>query len=66
MRLGSFKTWIILILIVSFLSPAITAIMDFLGVDKSAYESYVLWGNALIIFWFVLNEQRSQDLLFIS
>jgi hypothetical protein len=66
MRLGSFKTWIILILIVSFLSPAITAIMDFLGVDKSAYESYVLWGNALIIFWFVLDEQRSQDLLFIS
>lgn len=66
MRLGSFKTWIILILIVSFLSPAITAIMDFLGVDKSAYESYVLWGNALIIFWFVLDEQRSHDLLFIS
>ena len=66
MHLGSLKTWIILILVISFLSPAITAIMDFLGVDKSAYESYVLWGNALIIFWFVLNEQRSKDLLFIS
>jgi hypothetical protein len=66
MRLGSLKTWVILILVISFLSPAITAIMDFLGVDESAYESYVLWGNALIIFWFVLNEQRSKDLLFIS
>jgi hypothetical protein len=66
MHLGSLKTWIILILVISFLSPAITAIMDFLGVDKSAYESYVLWGNALIIFWFVLDEQRSKDLLFIS
>ena len=29
-RLGSFKSWIILILVVSFLSPAINAIFDFL------------------------------------
>lgn len=66
MRLNSFKTWILLILIVSFLSPAINAIMSFLGVDKSSYESYVLWGNALIIFWFVLDDERSKELLFMK
>ena len=45
MKLGSLKTWLILILILSFLTPAINAILDFLGVDKSAYEAYLLWGN---------------------
>jgi hypothetical protein len=65
-RLGSFKSWIILILVISFLSPAISAIFDFLGIDKSSYESYILWGNALIVFWFVLDEERSKDLLFMK
>jgi len=64
MKLGSLKTWLILILILSFLTPAITAILDFLGVDKSAYEAYLLWGNALVVFWFVLDEERSKELLF--
>ena len=65
MKLGSLKTWIILIFILSFLTPAINGILGFLGVDKSAYESYVLWGNALIVFWFVLDEERSKELLFL-
>ena len=64
MKLGSLKTWLILILILSFLTPAISAILDFLGVDKSAYEAYLLWGNALVVFWFVLDEERSKALLF--
>ena len=64
MKLGSLKTWLILILILSFLTPAVNAILDFLGVDKSAYEAYLLWGNALVVFWFVLDEERSKALLF--
>ena len=64
MKLGSLKTWLILILILSFLTPAVNAILDFLGVDKSAYEAYLLWGNALVVFWFVLDEERSKELLF--
>jgi hypothetical protein len=64
MKLSSLKMWLVLILIVSFLTPAINGILGFLGVDKSVYESYVLWGNALIIFWFVLDEERSKELLF--
>ena len=63
MKLGSLKTWLILILILSFLTPAVNAILDFLGVDKSAYEAYLLWGNALVVFWFVLDEERSKELL---
>jgi len=65
MKLGSLKTWLILILILSFLTPAINAILGFLGVDKSAYEAYLLWGNALVVFWFVLDEERSKALLFV-
>lgn len=49
MRLGSFKSWIILIVIISFLNPAIFSILDFLEVDRSSYDSYIIWGNALII-----------------
>jgi hypothetical protein len=64
MKLGSLKTWLILILILSCLTPAINAILGFLGVDKSAYEAYLLWGNALVVFWFVLDEERSKELLF--
>ena len=64
MKLGSLKTWLILILILSFLTPAVNAILDFLGVDKSAYEAYLLWGNALVVFWFGLDEERSKALLF--
>lgn len=63
MRLGSFKSWIILILIISFLNPAIFSILDFLEVDRSSYDSYMLWGNALIIFWFILDDTRSSELL---
>jgi hypothetical protein len=65
MKLSSLKMWLVLILIISFLTPAINGILGFLGVDKSVYESYVLWGNALIIFWFVLDEERSKELLFV-
>jgi hypothetical protein len=65
MRMGSLKTWVILILVISLLNPAIFSILDFLEVDRSSYDSYILWGNALIIFWFVLNDNRSSDLLHI-
>lgn len=65
MRLGSFKSWIILIVIISFLNPAIFSILDFLEVDRSSYDSYIIWGNALIIFWFVLDDTRSSELLHI-
>ena len=64
MKLSSLKMWLVLILIISFVTPAINGIMEFLGVDRSVYESYVLWGNALIVFWFVLDEERSKELLF--
>lgn len=63
MRLSSLKMWLVLILIITCLTPAITAILGFLGVAKSAYETYLLWANALVIFWFVLEEERSSQLL---
>jgi hypothetical protein len=62
-KLASFKMWIILILILSFLNPAISAILVFLGVDKSSFESYLIWGNGLILFWFILNNERANSLL---
>ena len=65
MRLGSLKTWVILILVICLLNPAIFSILDFLEVDRSTYDSYIIWGNALIIFWFVLNGTRSSELLHI-
>ncbi len=65
MRMGSLKSWVILILVISFLNPAIFSILDFLEVDRSSYDSYIIWGNALIIFWFVLNDKRSSELLHI-
>ena len=55
--------WIVLILILSFLNPAISAILVFLGVDKSSFESYLIWGNGLILFWFILNNERANSLL---
>jgi len=64
MKLASLKTWLVLILILTCLTPAINGILGFLGVNQSAYESYILWGNALVIFWFVLEEERSKELLF--
>ncbi len=63
--MGSLKSWVILILVVCLLNPAIFSILDFLEVDRSSYDSYIIWGNALIIFWFVLNSQRSSELLHI-
>jgi hypothetical protein len=62
-KLSSFKMWIVLILILSFLNPAISAILVFLGVDKSSFESYLIWGNGLILFWFILNNERANSLL---
>ena len=62
-KMASWKMWIILILVLSFLNPAITAILVFLGVDKSSFESYLIWGNGLILFWFILNNERSDSLL---
>jgi hypothetical protein len=62
-KISSWKMWIILILVLSFLNPAITAILVFLGVDKSSFESYLIWGNGLILFWFILNNERSNSLL---
>ena len=63
MRMGSLKTLVILILVICLLNPAIFSILDFLEVDRSSYDSYIIWGNALIIFWFVLNDTRSSELL---
>jgi hypothetical protein len=63
--MGSLRSWVILILVVCLLNPAIFSILDFLEVDRSSYDSYIIWGNALIIFWFVLNSQRSSELLHI-
>jgi hypothetical protein len=63
MRLGSLKSWVIFILVIALLNPAIFAILDFLEVDRSSYDSYIIWGNALLIFWFVLNDKRSSELL---
>jgi hypothetical protein len=62
-KISSFKMWIILILILAFLNPAITAILVFLGVDKSSFESYLIWGNGLILFWFILNNERASGLM---
>lgn len=62
-KISSFKMWIVLILILSFLNPAISAILVFLGVDKSSFESYLIWGNGLILFWFILNNERANSLL---
>jgi hypothetical protein len=62
-KISSFKMWAILILILAFLNPAITAILVFLGVDKSSFESYLIWGNGLILFWFILNNERANDLI---
>jgi len=62
-NIASFKMWVILILILAFLNPAITAILVFLGVDKSSFESYLIWGNGLILFWFILNNERANDLV---
>jgi hypothetical protein len=45
------------------LNPAITAILVFLGVDKSSFESYLIWGNGLILFWFILNNERASGLI---
>jgi hypothetical protein len=65
MRAGSLKAWVILILVICLLNPAIFSILDFLEVDRSSYDSYIIWGNALIIFWFVLSDTRSSELLHI-
>lgn len=62
-KIASIKMWIILILVLAFLNPAITAILVFLGVDKSNFESYLIWGNGLILFWFILNNERANALL---
>jgi hypothetical protein len=62
-NIASFKMWVILILILAFLNPAISAILVFLGVDKSSFESYLIWGNGLILFWFILNNERANDLI---
>jgi len=63
--MGTLTRWVILILVICLINPAIFSILDFLEVDRSSYDSYIIWGNALIIFWFVLNSQRSSDLLYI-
>ncbi len=63
--MGSLKSWAILIVVICLLNPAIFSILDFLEVDRSSYDSYIIWGNALIIFWFVLNGERSSELNYI-
>jgi hypothetical protein len=63
MRLGSLSSWAVLIIVVCLLNPAIFAILDFMEVDRSSYDSYIIWGNALLIFWFVLSEDRTSELL---
>ena len=62
-KIASLKMWVILILVLVFLNPAITAILVFLGVDKSSFESYLIWGNGLILFWFILNNERATTLM---
>ena len=62
-KISSWKMWIILILVLAFLNPAITAILVFLGVDKSSFESYLIWGNGLILFWFILDNERANALI---
>ena len=63
--MGSLKSWAIFIVVICLLNPAIFSILDFLEVDRSSYDSYIIWGNALIIFWFVLNGERSSELRYI-
>ena len=63
MKLGDLSSWAILIIVICLLNPAIFAILDFLEVDRSSYDSYIIWGNALLIFWFVLSEDRTSELL---
>jgi uncharacterized RDD family membrane protein YckC len=62
MKLGDLSSWAILIIVICLLNPAIFAILDFLEVDRSSYDSYIIWGNALLIFWFVLSENRTSEL----
>ena len=62
MQLGNLSSWAILIIVVCLLNPAIFAILDFMEVDRSSYDSYIIWGNALLIFWFVLSEDRTSEL----
>jgi hypothetical protein len=62
-KIASGKMWIILILVLAFLNPAVTAILVFLGVDRSSFESYLIWGNGLILFWFILNNERASGLI---
>lgn len=62
-KISSLKMWVIVILILSFLNPAITAILVFLGVDKSSFESYLIWVNGLVLFWFILNNERANGLI---
>ena len=62
-KIASGKMWIILILVLAFLNPAVTAILVFLGVDRSSFESYLIWGNWLILFWFILNNERASGLM---
>ena len=62
MQLGDLSSWAILIIVVCLLNPAIFAILDFMEVDSSSYDSYIIWGNALLIFWFVLSEKRTSEL----
>ena len=63
--MGTLTRWVILILVICLINPAIFSILDFLEVDRSSYDSYIIWGNALIIFWFVLNGERSSELRYI-
>lgn len=65
-KIASWKMWIILILVLAFLNPAITAILVFLGVDKNSFESYLIWANGLILFWFILNNERASGLMDLS
>ena len=62
MQLGDLSSWAVLIIVVCLLNPAIFAILDFMEVDRSSYDSYIIWGNALLIFWFVLSEDRTSEL----
>lgn len=62
MQLGDLSSWAVLIIVVCLLNPAIFAILDFMEVERSSYDSYIIWGNALLIFWFVLSENRTSEL----
>ena len=62
MQLGNLSSWAVLIIVVCLINPAIFAILDFMEVERSSYDSYIIWGNALLIFWFVLSENRTSEL----